>query len=187
MDGIIICIILMVIIIPIIMIRSQKKVEQAVKNNAASITNFETTKEIKDPLNNFIVRFDESNEKIAYIDANGVKIIPFKDIIGVERIENGVTKYKKSIAGTVGGALIGGAVAGGAGMIVGGMTSSGEASKKLTSLSVKVIINDLSNPSINLPLPLDSALIFGLSFKVADDLIDTFKVIINRNSSTQES
>lgn len=187
MDGIILGIILMVIIIPIIMISGQRKVEQAVKKNAAAITDFKTTKEIKDPSNSFIVRFDEANEKIAYIDANDVKIIPFKDIISVERIENGVTKYKKSIAGTVGGALIGGAVAGGAGMIVGGMSSSGEARKKLTSLSVKVIINDLSTPSINFTLSLDSPLLFGLSFKVADELVDTFKVIINRNSSTQES
>lgn len=187
MDGIILGIILMVIIIPIIMISGQRKVEQAVKKNAAAITDFKTTKEIKDPSNSFIVRFDEANEKIAYIDANDVKIISFKDIISVERIEDGVTKYKKSIAGTVGGALIGGAVAGGAGMIVGGLSSSGEARKKLTSLSVKVIINDISTPSINFSLPLDSPLLFGLSFKVADELVDTFKVIINRNSSTQES
>ena len=169
------------------MISGQRKVEQAVKKNAAAITDFKTTKEIKDPSNSFIVRFDEANEKIAYIDANDVKIISFKDIISVERIEDGVTKYKKSIAGTVGGALIGGAVAGGAGMIVGGLSSSGEARKKLTSLSVKVIINDISTPSINFSLPLDSPLLFGLSFKVADELVDTFKVIINRNSSTQES
>ncbi len=169
------------------MIGGQRKVEQAVKNNAASITDFETTKEIKDPSNNFIVKFDESNEKIAYINAKDVKIIPFKDVISVERIENGVTKYKKSIAGTVGGALIGGAVAGGAGMIVGGLSSSGESRKKLTSLCVKVIINDLSTPSINISLPLDSPLLFGLSFKVADELVDTFKVIINRNSSSSES
>lgn len=187
MDGIILGIILMVIIIPIIMISGQRKVEQAVKKNAAAITDFKTTKEIKDPSNSFIVRFDEANEKIAYIDANDVKIISFKDIISVERIEDGVTKYKKSIAGTVGGALIGGAVAGGTGMIVGGLSSSGEARKKLTSLSVKVIINDISTPSINFSLPLDSPLLFGLSFKVADELVDTFKVIINRNSSTQES
>ena len=187
MDGIILGIILMVIIIPIIMISGQRKVEQAVKKNAAAITDFKTTKEIQDPSNSFIVRFDEANEKIAYIDANDVKIISFKDIISVERIEDGVTKYKKSIAGTVGGALIGGAVAGGAGMIVGGLSSSGEARKKLTSLSVKVIINDISTPSINFSLPLDSPLLFGLSFKVADELVDTFKVIINRNSSTQES
>ena len=167
--------------------KEKKESKSALKKNLSIVeswgSDFTPNKTIKSPDDLFVIKFDESHEKIAVISNEGVLSIPFKDVISVERIENGVTKFRKSIAETVGGAIIGGAIAGGAGMVVGGLSGSTEGSKKITSLSVKVTINDLSHPSITFPLPLGEALAFAKSFKVAEELVDTFKVIISRNSN----
>ena len=145
--------------------KEKKESKSALKKNLSIVeswgSDFTPNKTIKSPDDMFVVKFDEAHEKIAVISNEGVLSIPFKDVISVERLENGVTKFRKSIAETVGGAVVGGAVAGGAGIIVGGLSGSSEGSKKITSLSVKVTINDLSHPAIILPLPLGEALKFA--------------------------
>lgn len=167
--------------------KEKKESKSALKKNLSIVeswgSDFTPNKTIKSPDDMFVVKFDEAHEKIAVISNEGVLSIPFKDVISVERLENGVTKFRKSIAETVGGAVVGGAVAGGAGTIVGGLSGSSEGSKKITSLSVKVTINDLSHPAIILPLPLGEALTFAKSLRVTEELVDTFKVIISRNSN----
>lgn len=167
--------------------KEKKESKSALKKNLSIVeswgSDFTPNKTIKSPDDMFVVKFDEAHEKIAVISNEGVLSIPFKDVISVERLENGVTKFRKSIAETVGGAVVGGAVAGGAGIIVGGLSGSSEGSKKITSLSVKVTINDLSHPAIILPLPLGEALKFAKSLRVTEELVDTFKVIISRNSN----
>ena len=167
--------------------KEKKESKSALKKNLSIVeswgSDFTPNKTIKSPDDMFVVQFDEAHEKIAVISNEGVLSIPFKDVISVERLENGVTKFRKSIAETVGGAVVGGAVAGGAGIIVGGLSGSSEGSKKITSLSVKVTINDLSHPAIILPLPLGEALKFAKSLRVTEELVDTFKVIISRNSN----
>lgn len=167
--------------------KEKKESKSALKKNLSIVeswgSDFTPNKTIKSPDDMFVVKFDEAHEKIAVISNEGVLSIPFKDVISVERLENGVTKFRKSIAETVGGAVVGGAVAGGAGTIVGGLSGSSEGSKKITSLSVKVTINDLSHPAIILPLPLGEALKFAKSLRVTEELVDTFKVIISRNSN----
>ena len=72
-----------------------------------SLEDFETSKKIERNLC-FIFAIDEKNSKVAYVDENQAKIIPFEQIYKVEYIENSSVVASKSSIRTVGGALVGG-------------------------------------------------------------------------------
>ncbi len=179
--------IIMVVVIGVSTKKDKEKHDEAMQQNLDSLADFNTTSEIKGPVDWFVVKFDELNGKIAYISHEGIKVFSFKELISVELLENGVVKYKKSIAGTVGGAVVGGMLAGQAGMVVGGLSSATKQEKEINTIIVKLLLDSLTNPTVEIKCWYyeikNQSGELNTSRQIANQLVDTFKVIINRNSS----
>lgn len=122
------------------------------------------------------------------------KILNYSDIINVTYEEDGNTLFSKSMARTVGGALIGGALIGGAGAIVGGLSGDTSQNKKVQSMNIKILVRSTTTPSVNLPINLKgetfntkdekSRKTYSDRIKEANAIKDLISVIID-NSSQQ--
>jgi uncharacterized membrane protein len=170
------------------------------KTKLNELTDFKPSKNVSCFLNTYIFSIDEENEKIAFISLTDKKVISFSDIIGVELIEDGNTISKKSTSRTIGGAIVGGVLTGGVGAIIGGLSGGSTQKNKVSSLSVKIHIRDLSNPSILIKC-FDSRTMtteakasietvgkmesykYQLGKKNADEIKDLISVIIDRIDS----
>ena len=98
--------------------------------------------------NRYVFAIDENSKQIILINEDNKRIVPFNKIISVDVIENNKTISSKSSARTIGGAVVGGAIAGGAGAIIGGLSGNTTNKKKVSKLSVKIIVRDINNPSL---------------------------------------
>ena len=98
------------------------------------------------------IAFDNTNRNILiaefYKKNITHRIIPYKDIVGVEILQDDVVISKKSTSRTIGGALVGGVLFGGAGAVVGGLSGDAELSKEVKSMKLKILVNDLDAPVI---------------------------------------
>lgn len=122
------------------------------------------------------------------------KILNYSDVINVTYEEDGNTLFSKSMARTVGGALIGGALIGGAGAIVGGLSGDTSQNKKVQSMNIKILVRSTTTPSVNLPINLKgetfntkdekSRKTYSDRIKEANAIKDLISVIID-NSSQQ--
>jgi hypothetical protein len=156
----------------------------------------ELNKKIEGFKNFFLFGVDQKNEKIAYITPFRTYKIPFQNIIGVELIEDGAIISKKSATRTIGGAVIGGVLAGGVGTIVGGLSGSSTQKNKVSTVKVKILLRDISNPSLEIncfdsktmttegksAIETDGKLeswIYKKGKKDAQDITDTINVIID--------
>jgi len=111
------------------------------------------------------------------------KLLSFDKIMSFELIEEGETVMQ----GGLGDALIGGALFGGAGAIV-GATLSRDSKQMCNSMSIKIILNDISNPSeyINIilsPMKRDSDN-FKKAYTEAHECMSTLQIICNRQKET---
>lgn len=125
------------------------------------------------------------------------KILNYSDIINVTYEEDGNTLFSKSMARTVGGALVGGALIGGAGAIVGGLSGDSSQNKKVQSMSIKILVRNTSTPSVNLPINLKdetfntkdekSKQTYKLRINDANAIKDLISVIIDNSNQQQSS
>ena len=76
------------------------------------------------------------------------RVVRFNDIISVEIIENGTTVFSKSTTRTIGGTLVGNALMGGAGAVVGGLSGNTKKADKVDSVSVKILVRNVEEPTI---------------------------------------
>lgn len=124
------------------------------------------------------------------------KVLNYSDIINVTYEEDGNTLYSKSMARTVGGAIVGGALIGGAGAIVGGLSGDTSQNKKVQSMNIKILVRSTTSPSINLPINLNgetfntkdekSKNAYKSRIKEANAIKDLISVIID-NSNLQQA
>lgn len=102
------------------------------------------------------VMIDGNNKKMLVLNdieqPSEKRIVRFNDIISVEIIENGTTVFSKSTTRTIGGSVVGNVLMGGAGAVVGGLSGNTRKADKVDSISVKILVRDVENPTIMLPL-----------------------------------
>ena len=160
------------------------------------IENFNYSKKIDGFGGYYIFAIDEANEKIALVTQWKKQVVNFTDIIGVEIIEDGSTISKKSTTRTIGGAIVGGVLAGGAGAIIGGLSGSSTHKNKVSSVTVKILLRNLDNPSLVVncfdssqmtsegkPIETTGKMeshIYQTGRKNADDIKDLVSIIIDR-------
>jgi len=133
--------------------KEKKKKEERTKNiksRLLKIENFKVSKQIVGFGWFYLFAIDNESEKFCYLSTFETKIHDFKDIIGVEIIEDGTTIAKKETTRTIGGAIVGGALAGGAGAIIGGLSGNSAHKKNISTLSVKILLRDTSNPTLTI-------------------------------------
>lgn len=76
--------------------------------------------------------------------------IPYSEIIQAAVIIDEVIISKSSLASKIGGTVAGGILGGGIGAVVGGTNTKKSSSKEINEVELRIIVNDLQNPSISL-------------------------------------
>lgn len=100
---------------------------------------------------------DPASSRFAIGEIGGpVRAFDFAQLIAVEIEKDGITIEKTNRGSQLVGAAIGGALLGPAGMLLGGLTGSKRQKDTTTRLALKLIVNDLENPVIEI-IFLDSA------------------------------
>ncbi len=191
-DNNMVVVVLIVVFILIIglVVSGQEKTEiDTVKSNSENIPGFIHSKVIDGYHSLYKVMIDEYNKKVAYVTKDNTITFSFDEILSVELIENGVTVNKKSAGRTIGGAIVGGVLAGGVGMIIGGLSGGSKETKKITSIVVKIVLRNLSQPSINIECYNSYSMLssdFYKEAKVARDIVDIFNIIIDQVERTPD-
>lgn len=178
--------------------------DEAMKQVLSGIENFTVSRKIDGFGGYYVFAIDENNEKIALVTQTAKQVVNFSDVIGVELIEDGSTISKKSTTRTIGGAIVGGVLVGSAGTIVGGLSGSSTQKNKVSSVSVKILLRSLDNPSLMVNC-FDSrtmttegkksietegkmeSYIYKIGKKNANDIKDLVSVIIDRVDSKTTS
>lgn len=165
-----------------------EKSKKIVEEKFSNLTDFKTTKKIVHT--RFIFAIDEEAQKVAYIDPQQVKIIPFDQIMKVAFVENSVTVASKSSMRTIGGAIMGGAMAGNAGTIVGGLSGDTIMNNNITLVQVKIGLRDINCPSLTITIyddlrgynPLSEIWrpIHESHLEYANGIVDSVSAIIDR-------
>lgn len=124
-----------------------KKIDE-VRNKLNSIDDFDPEIELFGKIDKgFMISHDIKRKKICFINKEfRCFIYNYSDIINCELQLDGKTIQKHSSSSTIGRAIIGGAIAGGAGAIIGGTTGKVKNEKKVNSIDLKIIMNDINNP-----------------------------------------
>jgi hypothetical protein len=99
---------------------------------------------------NSAIAIDSTREKISlvsieYAIASSV-LIPFKDVLSCEIIENKSSLTKTVRSSQVGGALVGGVLLGAAGAIIGGLSGKTHTVDKVKNIDLLIVINNMESP-----------------------------------------
>lgn len=136
--------------------RSNKRFEESVENQGFRVTK-------KYSYSNGVLLIDENNKKWAVNNTLfKSKIYDFKDLLDVEIFEDGVNIGKTS---SLDKAVVGGLLFGVAGAVIGG--SMGKRKNECTSLGIRIIVNDLNNPFIQLNFINTKTKIGSFAYKTA--------------------
>ena len=93
------------------------------------------------------IGFDNQRKKICFLDKlHKPTIFEYNKILQCEVIEDGETILKSSTSGTIGRTLLGGILGGGVGAIIGGTTGSKTQKENISSIDLKIVLNDTTNP-----------------------------------------
>ncbi|WP_145142145.1 hypothetical protein [Paenibacillus sp. Y412MC10] len=191
MDIIIPIVILLVIIVGIwklIAIPNTIKAErERLEHKLLNLNDFDPSQKFQ--ALNGVIGLDEDNKKFAIIDSNNHYIFSFEDLIESEILQNETTVTKTSRSSQIAGAIVGGALVGGAGAVIGGLSGKQHSSKRIQRLTLKLTVNNLSNPVFYLHFFNSSTPTSGNDIAVvkATDSINhwhgMFSVILKRNLS----
>jgi hypothetical protein len=100
---------------------------------------------------------DEQSKRVCLISEPygraTLKMLPYRDVLESEVVENGVSVTKTSRGSQVGGALLGGLVLGGVGAVIGGLSARKTTTNKVTSVDLRVVVNDTREPVHMLRFP----------------------------------
>ena len=165
----------------------------------ATLKDFVQSFSVRGLNNTYAFLVDDVHKQVAYVSPYYKRIIPYNQIISVEKLEEGKTVSQKSTMRTVGGALVGGAIGGGVGAIVGGLSGSSSESKKVSSVQVKIRVRDVNSPSFTINTfdaktmtvegkPIKESSMEGYIYRQgrsdADRIVDMVSVIIDEVDKT---
>ena len=94
------------------------------------------------------IAIDTQNQQIGILrnQLSQPSMIPYRDLLSSEIIEDGETVTKTSRGSQLGGVLIGGLALGGVGAIIGGLSGSSKSFDKVSKIALMITINDVKNP-----------------------------------------
>ena len=94
------------------------------------------------------IALDTKNQHIGILRGHSLQpsMIPYRDLLSSEIIEDGETVTKTSRGSQIGGALIGGLALGGMGAIIGALSGSSKSLNKVSKIALMITINDVKDP-----------------------------------------
>lgn len=127
-------------------IQNKIPINQSLMERLNAVTDFDAVKKFK--MQSSVLGIDTARREILYMSNNSTKRFCFADLLSVSIIEDGETKFTKSTSRTIGGVIVGGALFGGVGAIIGGTTGGSTQKNIINSLTVKIVIRDINESSI---------------------------------------
>lgn len=185
--AVIVVLSLIVLVIVICSVMKESEVRNESMNIVETSVDFDASKTIKGvTCGAFVLSINDEKQKVFCAVYTDRRYFDYSDILSVEMLVNGSTiESKKSILGTVGGALLGGAIGGATGAVVGGLSSKSTSSTTIDSIQIHVVFKNISTK------PLD--IIFhatkyteGVARKEARQIMDLFKIMIDQADSTKQ-
>lgn len=92
------------------------------------------------------IAIDDQSKQICLIKDEALRFITYSDMIESEIMLGADTITKTSRSSQLAGAAVGGLLLGGAGAVIGGLSGKTVASQNVKEVSLKLLINDTSNP-----------------------------------------
>jgi glycerol-3-phosphate dehydrogenase len=138
------------------------------------------------------IGLDERNQRFVVATKSKYSFINFSEILESEIIQDDVSISKTSRSSQIGGAIVGGMLAGGVGAIVGGLGGKSTSSTEVKKLTLKIVVDSLSQPVVNMPffsevMPLSKE--HKRVVKAIEDINhwhSIVSVIINRNNKASQ-
>lgn len=98
--------------------------------------------------NEQLIGINEEHQKLIYINNynDEISVYDYKDILESQIVEDNIQITKTSRSSQIAGALIGGVIAGNVGAMIGGLSGDRIATKKVKTMELHVIVNDINNP-----------------------------------------
>lgn len=121
---------------------------KSMKASLAEVRDFTATQEVFGCDGASGLAIDEMRGKLCLIGGSGAerRVIPYHDIFAAELVEDGLTQTRTVRSSQLGGALVGGVLFGGAGAVVGALSGKSKTEGKVTSIALRVTINDSARP-----------------------------------------
>ena len=175
----------------------KKQLRNEVAHQLHQHPNFNLSKVITGPADNFKILIDTLNRNIITIHwfpkEIETHIFTFDDIISVEVTKNNKTYFSKSVGGTIGGALVGGVLGGSAGAVIGGLSSDTEINEDVIGISFYIHLRDVSKPKVGFVVYLKGTCdkinnkteLYPIFVHKANDIMDIFSVILDENHKHQ--
>lgn len=143
------------------------------------------------------IRLDENEEKLYYATRTGIygdykcRTVNFDEILDVTISSNGVNQINVSKGGLIGGGLVGGALFGGVGAVIGALGANKTSTEEVHELSLKITVNDLTNPLINMDIissenAMDSTSeLYRSTINLLDEWFGKLTIVLKRNEKAQ--
>ena len=120
----------------------EKQNKIKLREKIKSIDNFISTKTIESRDGSYILSFDDTNKKMAYVKSYYLAVINYDEIKEIELINNNEVVSSKSTSKALGRAVVGGVLLGGVGAIIGGVTGGNKNQEYASSVLVKIKTNN---------------------------------------------
>lgn len=131
----------------IIKIRNDKKHKENAQSVFDNLPDFKADNYYLSPTSGQSIGFDNTRKKICFLDRQQNPFVyDYSKILQSEIIVDGETILKQSTTGTIGRSILGGVLSGGVGAIIGGTTGTKTQTQNISSIDLKVIINDTKTP-----------------------------------------
>lgn len=125
----------------------QERMKKQMRNTILNISNFTPTYEYMSENGTTGIAIDEKRKQICLVKNNeDKKIIPYRDLLSVEILQDGTSVTRTSRTSQAASALIGGLLLGGVGAVVGALTGSSVSRTKISRVDMKLTINDTREP-----------------------------------------
>lgn len=122
----------------------------ALEKDLGYLVDFLPTRQFVGPHRNFIFAVDYDNAKICLITRLGTSVAAFNTVKSVSIVKDNVIISEKHKSDIIKRTLIGGFLAGSEGALIGGLSAKSASQNKLTSLLVKIGLESITNPSLEI-------------------------------------
>lgn len=132
------------------------------------------------------VAIDRAGRRLCLIDGADKRVVPFSDLIAVELCIDGDTVTKTARGGQLVGMAAGALLAGGVGAIVGGLSGSKKSKRKVTDVTLKLLVNDIARPShaVHFIPGQVPQFVADAAIKEAAEWVDVLKVVLHQNEAS---
>jgi len=139
--------VIIVIVFKFVQAENNNKHKQETQTAISGITYFTATDTFLSESSGISISFDDQRKKICFLDElHKSYLYGYDKILQCEVVVDGETVLKQSTTGTIGRSVLGGLLTGGVGAIIGGTTAAKTQKENISSIDLKIIINDTSNP-----------------------------------------